>query len=192
MGHLLAGVRLRPEQMFHLEHLILLLAKTASPTLPAAQTAERDMLILRLSLLGWTQEEIGEVAGITRQAIGQLLQENAESGKTAFTSTILSLSSAGHDIATICERTALPELLVRAVILRDKSDEDRLREFLPLWSALSAFAARVLRPSGMLVAYTGALDLPEVITRLTERLTYWWAGARSTSAPLFQVLHSVT
>lgn len=51
------------------------------------------------------------------------------------------------------------------------------REFLPLWSALSAFAARVLRPSGMLVAYTGALDLPEVITRLTERLTYWWAGA---------------
>lgn len=97
--------------------------------LRAAQTAERDMLILRLSLLGWTQEEIGEVAGITRQAIGQLLQENAESGKTAFTSTILSLSSAGHDIATICERTALPELLVRAVILRDKSDEDRLRDF---------------------------------------------------------------
>lgn len=50
------------------------------------------------------------------------------------------------------------------------------REFLPLWSVLSSFAARVLKPSGMLVAYTGALDLPEVIARLSERLTYWWCG----------------
>jgi hypothetical protein len=51
------------------------------------------------------------------------------------------------------------------------------REFLPLWSDLSAFAARVLKPNGMLIAYTGALDLPEVIGRLSEHLTYWWCGA---------------
>lgn len=51
------------------------------------------------------------------------------------------------------------------------------REFLPLWSDLSRFAARVLKPDGMLIAYTGALDLPEVITRLSESLQYWWCGA---------------
>lgn len=51
------------------------------------------------------------------------------------------------------------------------------REFLPLWSDLSAFAARVLKPNGMLIVYTGALDLPEVIGRLSERMTYWWCGA---------------
>lgn len=50
-------------------------------------------------------------------------------------------------------------------------------EFLPLWSDLSALAARVLRPGGMLIAYTGAMFLPEVITRLSEHLTFYWAGA---------------
>ena len=51
------------------------------------------------------------------------------------------------------------------------------REFLPLWSDLSAFAERVLKPDGLLIAYTGALDLPEVMARLSERLQYWWCGA---------------
>ncbi|MFH1605532.1 MAG: DNA methyltransferase [Pseudomonadota bacterium] len=51
------------------------------------------------------------------------------------------------------------------------------REFLPLWSDLSTFAARVLKPDGMLATYTGALDLPEVIMRLSESLQYWWCGA---------------
>lgn len=51
------------------------------------------------------------------------------------------------------------------------------REYLPLWSDLGEFAARVLKPTGRLVAYTGALDLPEVIQRLGEHLEYWWCGA---------------
>ena len=51
------------------------------------------------------------------------------------------------------------------------------QEFLSLWSDLSALAARVLKPNGMLIAYTGAMYLPEVMTRLAESLSYWWAGA---------------
>lgn len=57
------------------------------------------------------------------------------------------------------------------------------REFLPLWSDLSEFAARVLKPDGMLVAYTGALDLPEVLNRLGEHLEYWWLGSLHLSGP---------
>ena len=51
------------------------------------------------------------------------------------------------------------------------------REYLPLWSDLSKLAAAALKPTGMLVAYSGALDLPEVIARLAEHLDYWWCGA---------------
>ena len=54
---------------------------------------------------------------------------------------------------------------------------------LPLWSDLSEFANRVLKPNGMLVAYTGAMYLPEVINRLGERLTYWWAGSIVLNGP---------
>jgi len=49
-------------------------------------------------------------------------------------------------------------------------------EFLPLWSDLSALASRVLKQNGMLVAYTGALYLPEVIERLNHHLSFWWCG----------------
>jgi len=51
------------------------------------------------------------------------------------------------------------------------------REFLPLWSDLSEFAARVLKPGGMLIAYSGSEHLPEVLSRLAERLNYWWCGS---------------
>jgi 16S rRNA G966 N2-methylase RsmD len=61
------------------------------------------------------------------------------------------------------------------------------REFLPLWSNLSTFAARVLKPNGMLITYTGAMDLPEVIARLSESLTYWWCGAVILGGPQSRV-----
>jgi len=51
------------------------------------------------------------------------------------------------------------------------------KEYLPLWNDLGEFAARVLKPSGVLVAYSGQLYLPEVIASLGKRLTWWWLGA---------------
>jgi len=50
-------------------------------------------------------------------------------------------------------------------------------EFLPLFSDLSAFAARVLKPGGSLVAMVGQSYLPEVMARLGERLAYQWTLA---------------
>ena len=50
-------------------------------------------------------------------------------------------------------------------------------EFLPLWGDLAMFAARVLKPNGMLVAYTGALYLPDVLDQLRRGgLSFWWCG----------------
>ena len=47
----------------------------------------------------------------------------------------------------------------------------------PLYSDLSAFAARVLKPGRLLVAYCGKVDLPEQLARLGEHLEYVWTGA---------------
>ncbi len=50
------------------------------------------------------------------------------------------------------------------------------QDSLPLWSALSQLAGRVLTSGGMLVAYTGQAFLPEVLAGLGQRLRYWWCG----------------
>jgi 16S rRNA G966 N2-methylase RsmD len=47
-------------------------------------------------------------------------------------------------------------------------------EFLPLLSDLSAVAARVLKPQGVLLALCGKIALPEWIDRLREHLNYGW------------------
>ena len=51
------------------------------------------------------------------------------------------------------------------------------QEYLPLWDDLGAFAARVLKPTGVLLAYSGQLHLPQVIAVLTKHLRWWWMCA---------------
>lgn len=50
-------------------------------------------------------------------------------------------------------------------------------EFLPLWSDLGAFAARVLKSGGALAAMSGQAYLPEVFRRLGDHLPYRWTAA---------------
>jgi DNA modification methylase len=47
-------------------------------------------------------------------------------------------------------------------------------EFIECWSNLSKFAKRVLKPNGFCIAYSGQLNLPEVIKRMSEHLDYYW------------------
>ena len=42
------------------------------------------------------------------------------------------------------------------------------------WSDLADFAAEALNEDGLLMAYTGSTDLPEVIRRLEEKLSWVW------------------
>ena len=50
-------------------------------------------------------------------------------------------------------------------------------EYLPCYSDLSAFAARALKPGGVLLAMVGQAHLPNVIARLGEHLRYHWCLA---------------
>lgn len=48
------------------------------------------------------------------------------------------------------------------------------KEYIPLYSDLSALAERVLKPNGSLLVMCGQSYLPEVLKRLTEKMTYHW------------------
>jgi site-specific DNA-methyltransferase (adenine-specific) len=48
---------------------------------------------------------------------------------------------------------------------------------IPIFSELSEFAARVLKPGRLLAAYCGKLRQPEEMARLAEHLEYVWIGA---------------
>ena len=50
-------------------------------------------------------------------------------------------------------------------------------EFIEVWSKLSRFAKRVLKPNGFCIAYSGHIYLPEVIQRMSEHLDYYWTFA---------------
>lgn len=47
-------------------------------------------------------------------------------------------------------------------------------EHLGLWSDLGLFASRVLKPGGILLAYSGQVSLPSVLNALSEHLDYCW------------------
>jgi len=61
------------------------------------------------------------------------------------------------------------------------------KEYLPLWGELAAFAARALKPNGLLIAYSGQYHLPNVITALSEHLQYVWLGGLVTPGQHNQV-----
>ena len=50
-------------------------------------------------------------------------------------------------------------------------------EFLPLWADLGELAAKVLRPGGVLIAWSGQIRLPEILSMLSEHLKYGWTMA---------------
>lgn len=57
-------------------------------------------------------------------------------------------------------------------------------EFLPLWQDLARISARILKPSGFLIAYSGQLYLDKVMQYFNEYLTYYWlSGVKLIGAP---------
>jgi ParB-like chromosome segregation protein Spo0J len=56
------------------------------------------------------------------------------------------------------------------------TDPPYLAEYLPLWDDLARVALRLLKPGGLLVAYSGQYHLPAVMAHLATHLTYVWTG----------------
>lgn len=60
------------------------------------------------------------------------------------------------------------------------------RDSLPLYADAARIAARILKPGGSFIAYTGQVNLPGVLVSCSEHLRYWWtiAGVHSGGANL--------
>jgi len=58
-------------------------------------------------------------------------------------------------------------------------------DYLPVWDALGEVAARVLKPGGFLVAYSGQYLLPQVMNMLSEHLEYYWQFVTLDDEPTF-------
>jgi 16S rRNA G966 N2-methylase RsmD len=82
----------------------------------------------------------------------------------------------GLDIRRGDFREVLADLPDRSVDII-LTDPPYTQDYLPLWEDLGAFAARVLKPTGVLLAYSGQLHLPQVIAMLTQHLRWWWMCA---------------
>jgi adenine-specific DNA methylase len=67
----------------------------------------------------------------------------------------------------------IPDQSVDAIV----TDPPYNVEGVPLYSDLSEFAARVLKPGRLCVAYCGKMALPEHFEHLGEHLKYVWTGA---------------
>lgn len=60
-------------------------------------------------------------------------------------------------------------------------------EFLDEFDALGELAARILKPTGLLVAMVGQTHLPAYLERLSNHLDYRWCGAYLTDGPATRV-----
>lgn len=91
----------------------------------AGQRARRDRDIYRLSMLGWTQEEIAGTTGINRQRVAQIAS-NGEIAKIG--ASIEDWKSKGKTIAEAAEKLEIDATLAWAIYLKDKDDNFRLEK----------------------------------------------------------------
>jgi len=87
----------------------------------ARQRADWDIIIIRLSRLCWTQEEIGDVVGMSQGRITQIVS-NANFGE------INNLLSQGRDMDYIATHYHMDLALAWALRLEGKTDQEKFKE----------------------------------------------------------------
>src|SRR5215217_3820103 len=142
----------------------------ANKYMRVARNSERVLNLLNegrsISLRG-ALEEIKTAERRKRDAIALERRESAERVRT--------LSFAGDVEIHHCDFRGLelPDESVDMVF----TDPPYPGEYLPLWKDLSHFAAKALKPGGVLIAYSGQYHLLEVMNNLAAELEYLWLGS---------------
>jgi DNA modification methylase len=77
------------------------------------------------------------------------------------------------DFRDVLTESLVPSASVDLIL----TDPPYAEEYLPLWSDLGRFAARVLKSGRVLATYSGNYHLDKVIERLCEHLQYVWTAA---------------
>jgi len=87
----------------------------------ARQRTNRNSIIIRLSRLGWTQEKISEITGMTQGRVAQIINN-------ANFCEINNLLSQGHDMEYIARHFHMDLPLVWALRLEGKTDQEKFKE----------------------------------------------------------------
>lgn len=140
---------------------------------------ERPVILERLDS-GETQEQVAADYGITRQSIAVIATKERKQREATEQrrQTVASLPDSGiHHGDFRIAGLEVPDSSVDLIFTDPPYD----LEGVGLYSDLAAFAARVLRPGGWCLAYSGQTQFPEALRFMTEHLEYGW---------LFAVHHS--
>ena len=87
----------------------------------ARQKAGRDIVIIRLSRLGWTQEQIAEIVGLSQNRISEII------GNANF-SEIDNLLSQGRDMDYIARHYHMDLAMALSLLLEGKTDREKFKE----------------------------------------------------------------
>jgi len=87
----------------------------------ARQRSGREIVIIRLNRLGWTQEQIAEIAGMTQGRVAQIINN-------ANFSEINNLVSQGRDMDYIARHYHMDLALAWALRLEGKTDQEKFKE----------------------------------------------------------------
>jgi len=87
----------------------------------ARQKAGRNIVIIRLTILGWPQEKIAQVVGTTQARVAQIIN-NANFGE------IYNLLSQGRDMDYIAKHYHLDLALAWALRLEGQTDQEKFKE----------------------------------------------------------------
>jgi len=125
---------------------------------------------------GEKQSQVASDYGITQAAVSTIVKkadvihsrDDDKARKTAH------LKKSLFDVRKGDFRKVLSDVSEVSLVL---TDPPYPKEFLPLWDDLGKWAAKALADDGILVAYSGQMFLPDVLSLLGKHLDYWWCGA---------------
>jgi len=160
----------------------------------SAKSGERTDLTLPQCSKVWTQQRTAEDLGISQQAVTKAIQianaieEYPELAKYKGTEVIKR-----HKLKKTKEKLSKIEILEDSNVKifnedfrNSKIEPESIdliltdppygKEYLSLYENLSRFASTVLKPTGLLICYSGQIHLVEILNLLSGYLKYWWCG----------------
>ena len=137
--------------------------------------AAKEAVAVRVEA-GESQEQIAADFGVCQKTVSNIAKkadeihsrDNDKARKTAH------LVSSCFDVRRGDFRKVLAGVENVSLVL---TDPPYPKEFLPLWEDLGKWASSALADDGILIAYSGQLYLPEVLSLLGKHLDFWWCGA---------------
>src|SRR6516164_2939577 len=154
----------------------------------ASQGIDKNLAHEARKLGGMTEEEFEQQVEEAREYVAygkreildaakairaQELQQRDDQIKEAFHRPTIQVDPRLHvgdfrDLAHV-----IPDNSVELVFTDPPYDRDSV----PLYEAAAVEAARVLKPGGSMICYTGQVILPDVISIVSKYLKYFWTGA---------------